>query len=150
MIFFFQGLFNLVVIVMINNTIEYDEMRYHERHDSVISAVRSFSVKLAGGVNQGLSTLVLLTSGIYVVSQKISGLENEVSQGEITSEEALTQANMYIEGITHGQAFAFRVGMVGIPIAALLIAYIIVRKKYHIDEKEYERLVGCVNGDGSL
>ncbi len=37
----------------------------HERHDSVISAVRSFSVKLAGGINQGLSTLVLILSGIY-------------------------------------------------------------------------------------
>lgn len=52
-IFFFQGLMNLVIIVMINNTIEYDEARFHERHDSVISAVRSFSVKLAGGINQG-------------------------------------------------------------------------------------------------
>ena len=55
-IFFFQGLMNLAIIVMINNTIEYDEARFHERHDSVISAVRSFSVKLAGGINQGLST----------------------------------------------------------------------------------------------
>jgi len=143
MIFFFQGLFNLAVIVMINNTIEYDEMRYHERHDSVISAVRSFSVKLAGGINQGLSTLVLLTSGIYAVSQKISGLENEVSQGVISSDDALSQANMYIDGITKGQAFAFRVGMVGIPIAALLIAYLIIKTKYHIDEKEYEKILAA-------
>jgi len=141
MIFFFQGLFNLVVIVMINNTIEYDEMRYHERHDSVISAVRSFSVKLAGGINQGLSTLVLLTSGIYAVSQKISGLENEVNQGIITSQDALSKANVYIEGITSGQAFTFRLGMVGIPIVALALAYVIIKAKYHIDEKEYERII---------
>ena len=50
LVFFCQGLINLTVIVMINNTIEYDEYRYHQRHDSVISAVRSFSVKLAAGV----------------------------------------------------------------------------------------------------
>lgn len=67
-IFFFQGLMNLAIVVMINNTIEYDEARFHERHDSVISAVRSFSVMLAGGINQGLSTLVLLISGIYAKS----------------------------------------------------------------------------------
>lgn len=146
MIFFFQGLFNLVVIVMINNTIEYDEMRYHERHDSVISAVRSFSVKLAGGINQGLSTLVLLTSGIYAVSQKISGLENEVSQGLISSDEALKNANACIEGVSQAQAFAFRVGMVGIPIVALLIAYFVILKKYNIDEKEYERIISKNNG----
>ena len=54
-IFFFQGLYNLAVIVMLNNTIEYDELRFGERHDSVISAIRSFSVKLAGAVNQGIS-----------------------------------------------------------------------------------------------
>lgn len=141
LIFFFQGLFNLVIIVMINNTIEYDEMRFNERHDSVISAVRSFSVKLAGGVNQGLSTLVLLSSGIYLVSQNISSLENEVSKGTISSDEALAKANMYIEGITKGQAFSFRLGMVGIPIAVLLIAYLIVKNKYHIDEQEYERII---------
>ena len=43
LIFFGQGLFNLIVVVMLNNTIEYDEYRFHERHDSVISAVRSFN-----------------------------------------------------------------------------------------------------------
>lgn len=52
-IFFFQGLYNLAVIVMLNNTIEYDELRFGERHDSVISAIRSFSVKLAGGGESG-------------------------------------------------------------------------------------------------
>ena len=33
-IFFFQGLYNLAVIVMLNNTIEYDELRFGERRDS--------------------------------------------------------------------------------------------------------------------
>jgi hypothetical protein len=60
-IFFFQGLYNLAVIVMLNNTIEYDELRFGERHDSVISAIRSFSVKLAGAVNQGISALIVNT-----------------------------------------------------------------------------------------
>lgn len=141
MIFFFQGLFNLAVIVMINNTIEYDEARYHERHDSVISAVRSFSVKLAGGVNQGLSTLVLLTSGVYLASQNISSLEIEVNQGTKTAEEILPLADGFINQITMGQAFAFRIGMVGIPILALIVAYVILRAKYRIDEKEYEKLL---------
>lgn len=66
---------------MLNNTIEYDELRFGERHDSVISAIRSFSVKLAGAVNQGISALVLIISGIYTVSQNISGLEIEVGKG---------------------------------------------------------------------
>ena len=91
---------NLAIVVMINNTIEYDEARFHERHDSVISAVRSFSVKLAGGINQGLSTLVLIVSGVYAKSQSISALEIEVNKGNLSSEEVLAEANKYISEIT--------------------------------------------------
>ena len=140
-IFFFQGLMNLAIVVMINNTIEYDEARFHERHDSVISAVRSFSVKLAGGINQGLSTLVLILSGIYARSQAVSALEIEVNKGELTSEGALRQANEYLSQVTTTQAFLFRMGMVLIPVVALIISYTILRKKYHIDEKEYAELI---------
>lgn len=138
-IFFFQGLMNLAIVVMINNTIEYDEARFHERHDSVISAVRSFSVKLAGGINQGLSTLVLILSGIYAKSQSISALEIEVNRGELSSEQALAQANTYIGEISFGQGFVFRLGMVLIPVVALIVSYTIIHRKYHIDEAEYER-----------
>ncbi len=140
-IFFFQGLMNLVIVVMINNTIEYDEARYHERYDSVISAVRSFSVKLSGGINQGLSTLVLIFSGIYAKSQAISALEIEVNKGAYSKQEALTQANAYIMQITSSQALTFRTLMILIPVVALIISYVVIRKKYHIDEIEYERLI---------
>lgn len=140
-IFFFQGLMNLAIVVMINNTIEYDEARFHERHDSVISAVRSFSVKLAGGINQGLSTLVLIISGIYAKSRSISALEIEVNRGELFSEAALQEANQYINEITASQGLMFRLGMVLIPVLTLIISYVIIRKKYHIDEAEYAGLI---------
>ncbi len=140
-IFFFQGLMNLVIVVMINNTIEYDEVKFHERHDSVISAVRSFSVKLAGGINQGLSTLVLIVSGIYAKSQSISALEIEVNKGQLSSEEALVQANHYITEISATQGLMFRIGMVLIPVLALIVSYVVIQKKYHIDEAEYEKLL---------
>lgn len=140
-IFLFQGLMNLAIVVMINNTIEYDEARFHERHDSVISAVRSFSVKLAGGINQGLSTLVLIISGIYAKSRSISALEIEVNRGELSSEAALQEANQYINEITASQGLMFRLGMVLIPVLTLIISYVIIRKKYHIDEAEYAGLI---------
>ncbi len=132
---------NLVIVVMINNTIEYDEARFHERHDSVISAVRSFSVKLAGGINQGLSTLVLIISGIYAKSRSISALEIEVNRGELSSEAALQEANQYINKITASQGLMFRLGMVLIPVLTLIVSYVIIRKRYHIDEAEYAKLI---------
>ncbi len=103
--------------------------------------MRSFSVKLAGGINQGLSALVLIVSGIYAESQNISKLEIEINRGEITSEAALSQANEYLAGITVSQGLVFRLGMVMIPVVALIVSYVILRRKYHIDEAEYEKLL---------
>ena len=126
---------------MINNTIEYDESRFNERHDSVISAVRSFSVKLAGGINQGLSALVLILSGIYAKSQAISALEIKVNRSEMTKEAVLTEANGILSGIGLSQALSFRMGMILIPVFALTVSYVVIRRKYHIDESEYEKLL---------
>ena len=140
-IFFFQGLYNLAVIVMLNNTIEYDELRFGERHDSVISAIRSFSVKLAGAVNQGISALVLILSGIYTVSQNISGLEIEVGKGAMTSAQALEKANAFAAQVQPRQTLLLRIGMVAVPILTLAAAYILIRKKYKITEEVYQKIV---------
>ena len=90
------------MIVMLNNTIEYDEVRFHERHDSIISAVRSFATKLASAVDQAVVALILIISNIYAISQKISGLEIKAGIGA---------------------------------------AYILIKRKYIIDERKYEELV---------
>lgn len=151
LIFFCQGLYNLIIIVMLNNTIEYDEYRYHERHDSIISAVRSFSAKLGGAINQGISALVLIISGIYTVSQRITDLEIQAGKGEIDSSKVLNQAGEYISRVAGYQTLILRVGMVAIPILAILSCYVLIQKKYKIDEAEYERILGeiAVSREGS-
>ena len=139
-IFFCQGLFNLVLLVMLNNTIEYDEYKFHERHDSIISTVRSFSAKLSTAINQGIVNLVLIISGIYAISQSVSALEVKAGTGEMSSQEFLTLADQYISGATGGQLFVLRLGITLIPFIALVAAWLILEKKYKIDEKEYERI----------
>ena len=101
----------MTMIVMLNNTIEYDEVRFHERHDSIISAVRSFATKLASAVDQAVVALILIISNIYAISQKISGLEIKAGIGELTSENVIVQAD------------------------------ILIKRKYIIDERKYEELV---------
>ena len=149
LIFFCQGIFNMTMIVMINNTIEYDEYKFHERHDSVISTVRSFAVKFASALNQGISALVLIISGIYGISQQISALEIEVGRGTMGSEEVLEMANGYIAGVTSMQTFILRLGMVLIPMMAMLSCYFIVRSKYKIDEKMYADMVAEIESRNS-
>lgn len=144
-IFFFQGIFNLVLIVMLNNTIEYDEYRYNERHESIISTVRSFGAKLGGAVNQGISALILIISGIYAISQKITDLEVLSGKGEIAKSEVFSRAGKYISTVEFSQTFILRIGMVLIPVITILLSYIVIRRKYKIYEDEYERIVGEIN-----
>ena len=75
--------------------------------------------------------------------RKCSALEIEVNKGALTSEAALAEANQYIGEITTDQAVLFRLGMVLIPVAALIVSYVILRKKYHINEEAYKRLINA-------
>lgn len=140
-IFFAQGASNLVIIVMLNNTIEYDEYCFHERHDSVIAAIRSFAVKLGTAVEQGIVTIVLIFSGIYTASQQISALETDAGKGLLTSEQVTSQADEFIRNVAPYQTLLLRIGMVVFPILALAGTWLLLKKKYRIDEAEYERIV---------
>ncbi len=145
LIFFSQGAFNMTMIVMLNNTIEYDEARFNERHDSIISAVRSFATKLASAVDQAVVALILIISNIYAISQKISGLEIQAGKGEITSENVMQKADLFIESASEDQRFILRLGIVAVPVISIGAAYILIRKKYIIDERKYDELVAEIN-----
>ncbi len=144
LIFFFQGIYAMVMLIMLNNTIEYDEVRTGERHDSIVSSMRSFAVKFASGIDQGLYTLILMLSGVYAMSNKISSLEAEAGAGEITKAVVLEKADAILGGIGLSQSLGLRLGMVVIPIAAIGFSYRKLRKGYTIDEAEYDRLVGVL------
>lgn len=139
-IFFCQGLYLSITVVMLNNTIEYDQWKYHERHDATISAVRSFATKLAGACNQGITALVLIASGIYGVSRNVSNLEIEVGKGELTSSEALRMADGFLASVTKTQGFTLRICMVLIPVLAMVLAYILIKKKYILTEEKYAQI----------
>ena len=122
-------------------TKEYDEVRFHERHDSIISAVRSFATKLASAVDQAVVALILIISNIYAISQKISGLEIKAGIGELTSENVIVQADKFIQIADAGQRFILRLGIVAVPVISIGAAYILIKRKYIIDERKYEELV---------
>ena len=64
-----------------------------------------------------------------------------MNRGELSSEAALQEANQYINEITALQGLMFRLGMVLIPVLTLIVSYVIIRKRYHIDEAEYAKLI---------
>ena len=111
------------------------------KHDSIISAVRSFATKLASAVDQAVVALILIISNIYAISQKISGLEIKAGTGELTSENVIVQADKFIQTADAGQRFILRLGIVAVPVISIGAAYILIKRKYIIDERKYEELV---------
>ena len=140
-IFFCQGLINIIIIVMLNNTIEYDQLKTGERRDSIVSAVRSFSVKLSGALQLGLIAVVLMLTGIYNLSQEIATLEIQAASGAITRDFVISSANDIVAMVSGGQLFALRACMVAVPVVALTVCCVLINKKYKISEEKYEEIL---------
>ena len=92
-------------------------------------------------MGHGTSQLILIISNIYAISQKISGLEIKAGIGELTSENVIVQADKFIQTADAGQRFILRLGIVAVPVISIGAAYILIKRKYIIDERKYEELV---------
>jgi Na+/melibiose symporter-like transporter len=83
----------MVIIVNMTNTIEYNQYRTGRRNEAVIFSLRPFVAKFSSALQQGLVTLVLVVSGIFILSQNISQLEAQKNvYDQLSSSEQITYA----------------------------------------------------------
>lgn len=79
LIFVGQGIFYLTMLVMLTNTIEYDEWQTGKNHSAIAFTVRPFMVKLAGAIQYGVVALTLIICGLYTTTSKVG--EAEIAVG---------------------------------------------------------------------
>jgi len=96
LVFSGQAIFYMVIIVNMTNTIEYNEYNTGHRNEAVIFSLRPFVAKFSSALQQGVVTLVLVVSGIFLLSQNISQLEAQKNVfDELTwSEQVTYKANI--------------------------------------------------------
>lgn len=70
-----QSLFYMASIVNMTNCVEYNDYRYGERNEAVVSTLRPFMAKFAAAMHTLIVTVVLAVSGTFMLSQSISALE---------------------------------------------------------------------------
>ena len=92
-----QSLFYMASIVNMTNCVEYNDYKFGERSEAVVSTLRPFMAKFAAAVHTLLITLVLAISGTFLLSQSISTLETQRDFFSKIPDEA-TQA-AYIETV---------------------------------------------------
>ena len=59
------------------NCVEYNEYLTGERNEAVVSAVRPLIVKFGTATKSLLTTIILIGSGLYMLSQNVSNLETQ-------------------------------------------------------------------------
>ncbi len=72
-----QSLFYMASIVNMTNCVEYNDYKFGERNEAVVSTLRPFMAKFAAAMHTLIITLVLTISGTFALSQSISALETQ-------------------------------------------------------------------------
>lgn len=135
--------FLLVSAVCLSNTIEYNEYMTGNRDEAIIFSVRPFMSKMSASLQQIIITCVYLIIGIKGITDRISDAENyainnQEAFGGLTKEEYISEI---LAGADDSMTFALRLVMAVLPVLFMGIAFIIIRNKYTIDEKEYDRIL---------
>ena len=71
--------FYITTLINLTNCVEYNEYLTGERNEAVVSAVRPFMVKLSSAAKSLLTTVILVATGLYMISQQVSHLETQKS-----------------------------------------------------------------------
>lgn len=149
-IFFFgaQGIFYMILLVDLQNCIEYNEWKFGERKEAVASSWRPFTAKLSSALQKGLILVSFLTAGIYDVTQQISDVQNDLAsqvaadpdkEAEFT-EQATVQVDAIINGVAATPKVVMGIWMVGSCLLFLVAAYCLMRFGFRIDEKTYAQI----------
>ena len=128
------------MLIMLTNTIEYDEWQSGDRNEAVIFSVRPFMVKLSSAIQTGIVSVSLVICGLYEITEKIGDLEIDKNIGKISQDDLFTTATKLLNQANDTQLFGLSVAMTIIPILLFVATYFIIKKKYIIDEDFYEKI----------
>ena len=138
----------LIMMISILNTVEYNEYRYGTRDEAIIASLRPFLSKLSSAL------IVLITSGCYMLfgitefTNQISYFENQASKGRISEAEKLAEIGKVIATVNAGQNRGILFIMVILSAVMMLASYMIYKKKYTLDEAEYNRICTEIEARG--
>ena len=124
LLFVGQAFIQLLMLMFLADTIEYGQWKLGKRNESVTFSVQPFINKIGGAIANGVVGLTLYFSGINA---------------------AETAADVPPGGIT-----IMKISMMLIPLAAILIGYLVYAKKYKIDETRHAELLSELTKRGDI
>lgn len=115
-IFSANGMLSVLTTIFLANTVDYGELKNNRRDESVIFSMQTFVVKLASGVAALIASVCL---SVFHISEDTSEM---------------------LENVAGSSVVGLRMTMTILPIAGLLIAVILFRKKYILTEEKVQEI----------
>lgn len=137
---FGQYCFYLIMMISILNTVEYNELERGERDDAIIASLRPFLTKLASALVAIITYVSYIIFGVLNYTNEISSLEQMTSMGEITEAQKLGEIAGVITNVQSGQKLGLLVCITAVPFVFMLASYVLYKKRYMLDEAEYDRI----------
>ncbi len=141
-IFFFGcGFIYMVILVMFQDSIDYNEYEFGERKESVISAWRPLDVKLGSALLRGFQYLIFLSAGVMATVNGISTAEGKLNSGEYDSNAFVAKIAELMEGVTSQSLVIIGVWIFVILVGCFVTVLLLIRFGYKIDEERHLQIV---------
>ena len=145
----------MVLLVMFQDSIDYQEYEFGERKESVISAWRPLDVKLGSALLRGFQYLIFLTAGVMPIVKGISDSEGYLQAGAkpvkledgTTIYEAFGEAEMkasikdLMSGVSSKSLIIIGIWITIILIACFVAVFLLIRLGYKITEESHRKMV---------
>jgi len=132
--------FYLVMMISLMNTVEYNELKHGTRDEGIISSLRPFLTKLASALTVAVANVAYIAFHILEYTNGIAGYEQLASQGAMTSEEKADAITALLQGVQNSQSVGLLLVMTVLPCALMFLSYILYKRRYKLDEAEYDRI----------
>ncbi|HOI85085.1 MAG TPA: glycoside-pentoside-hexuronide (GPH):cation symporter [Acholeplasmataceae bacterium] len=131
-----QGFIQVLVLVMLADTIEYGQWKLGTRNESIVFAINPFVTKLATSVQVFVVSITLAMSGLN------EGVINPLTEARRLNPNMTTEQSraLIASNVTPEMLLQLRSAMIILPLILIVISYVIYRWKYRIDAKMYQTI----------
>ena len=139
--FFGAGLVYMVILVMFQDSIDYNEYQFGERKESVISAWRPLDVKLGSALLRGFQYLIFLSAGVMGVVNGISTAEGKLNSGEYNSDSFVGKIQELMAGVNKGSLNIIGLWIFIILALCFVAVWVLIHFGYKITEESHKEMV---------
>ena len=133
--------FYLIMMISIINTVEYNEYKYGNRAEAIISSLRPFLTKMGSAICVALTSATYLIFKVTSITNEISSIERDAAKQVITdAQKGSLIDNLLSNSVKGNQSLGLLLAMTLVPLAFMLGAFFLYKAKYKLDEPEYDRI----------